>query len=126
MGIEIEMEVEIGMEIGAGTETEIMSRIKDGVLWVKPTGDIDHHTAKGLREAIDGLIVRNNPKELELDLSAIDFMDSAGLGLVLGRYKKQADIGGRFKIINPGRRTMQILQLAGVEKIIKIERVNRE
>ena len=103
----------------------IISSINDGVLYVKPTGDIDHHTAKNMREAIDGLIVKNNPKELELDLSAIDFMDSSGLGLVLGRYKKQSDIGGKFKIINPGRRVLQILQLAGVEKIIRIERVNR-
>jgi len=104
---------------------ELLSSINDGVLCVKPTGDIDHHTAKDMREAIDGLIVKNNPKELELDLSEIDFMDSSGLGLVLGRYKKQSDIGGKFKIINPNRRIMQILQLAGVEKIIKIERINK-
>ena len=97
--------------------------MQDGVLWVKPVGDIDHHTAKDIRDAMDDLIVKNNPGELELDLSAIDFMDSSGLGLVLGRYKKQAEIGGKFKIINPSRRIMQILQLAGVEKIIKIERV---
>jgi len=101
---------------------EILSSMNDGVLCVRPSGEIDHHTAKDMREAIDGLISKNNPRELELDLSAIDFMDSSGLGLVLGRYKKQSDIGGKFKIINPGRRTMQILQLAGVEKIIKIER----
>ena len=106
---------------------EIVSSVNDGVLRVKPTGDIDHHTAKDMREAIDGLIIKNNAKELELDLSAIDFMDSSGLGLVLGRYKKQSDIGGKFKIINPGRRVLQILQLAGVEKIIKIENSkNRE
>ena len=105
---------------------EIISNLKDDVLWVKPTGDIDHHTAKDMREAIDELIVKNNPGELELDLSAIDFMDSSGLGLVLGRYKKQADTGGKFKIINPSRHIMRILQLAGVEKIIRIEIVNRE
>jgi len=101
---------------------EILSSMQDGVLCVKPSGDIDHHTAKDMREAIDGLIIKNNPRELALDLSDIDFMDSSGLGLVLGRYKKQSDIGGRFKIINPGKRIMQILQLAGVEKIIRIER----
>ena len=104
---------------------EILSSMNGGVLSIKPTGDIDHHSAKNMREAIDGLIIKNNPAELELDLSAIDFMDSSGLGLVLGRYKKQSDIGGTFKIINPSRRIMQILQLAGVEKIIKIERVNK-
>lgn len=102
---------------------EIISSMKDGVLYVKLIGDIDHHTAKSVREAVDELITRNNPAELSLDLSAIDFMDSSGLGLVLGRYKKQSDIGGKMKILNPSKRIMRILQLAGVEKIIKIERM---
>jgi stage II sporulation protein AA (anti-sigma F factor antagonist) len=104
---------------------EILSSMKDGVLRVKPTGDIDHHTAQEVRDAVDGLIIRNNPKEFIFDLSEIDFMDSSGLGLVLGRYKKQTDIGGRFKILNPTKRIMQILQLAGVEKIIRIEKSER-
>ena len=102
---------------------EIISSMKDGVLYIKLTGDIDHHTAKSVRESIDELILLNNPAELNLDLSAIEFMDSSGLGLVLGRYKKQTDIGGIMKILNPSKRILQILQLAGVEKIIKIERI---
>ena len=102
---------------------EIVSNVKDNVLNVKLVGDIDHHTAKKVRDSVDNLIRKNNPVELELDLSAIEFMDSSGLGLVLGRYKKQTETGGKMKIINPSRRVMQILQLAGVEKIIKIERI---
>jgi len=101
---------------------EITSNVQDGVLYVKLSGDIDHHSAKSARDSVDNLIRKNNPYELELDLSAIEFMDSSGLGLVLGRYKKQTDVGGKMKIINPTKRVMQILQLAGVEKIIKIER----
>jgi len=104
---------------------EIISNVKDGVLYVKLLGDIDHHSAKTVRDSVDSLIRKNNPLELELDLSAIEFMDSSGLGLVLGRYKKQTDMGGKMKIINPTRRVMQILQLAGVEKIIKIERIRQ-
>ena len=104
---------------------EIISNVKDGVLYVKLAGDIDHHTAKNVRDAVDDLIRKNNPAELELDLSAVEFMDSSGLGLVLGRYKKQTDMGGKMKILNPTRRIMQILQLAGVEKIIKIERIRQ-
>jgi len=104
---------------------EIISNVKDGVLYVKLAGDIDHHTAKNVRDAVDDLMRKNNPAELELDLSAVEFMDSSGLGLVLGRYKKQTDMGGKMKILNPTRRIMQILQLAGVEKIIKIERMRQ-
>jgi len=104
---------------------EIISKAKDGILFVKLSGDIDHHSAKSVRDAVDDLIRKNNPVELELDLSAVEFMDSSGLGLVLGRYKKQTDMGGKMKIVNPTRRIMQILQLAGVEKIIKIERMRQ-
>ena len=104
---------------------EIISHIKDGILYIKLSGDIDHHSAKGVRDSVDDLMRRNNPTELELDLSAVEFMDSSGLGLVLGRYKKQTDLGGRMRIINPTRRVLQILQLAGVEKIIKIERMRQ-
>ena len=104
---------------------EIISNAKDGVLYVKLSGDIDHHSAKNVRDAVDDLMRKNNPAELELDLSAVEFMDSSGLGLVLGRYKKQTDMGGKMKILNPTRRIMQILQLAGVEKIIKIERMRQ-
>ena len=102
---------------------EITSNVKDGILYVKLSGDIDHHSAKTVRDSVDNLIRKNNPAELELDLSAVEFMDSSGLGLVLGRYKKQTDMGGKMKIMNPTKRVMQILQLAGVEKIIKIERI---
>jgi stage II sporulation protein AA (anti-sigma F factor antagonist) len=104
---------------------EIISNVKDGILYVKLEGDIDHHSAKNVRDSVDDLMRKTNPAELELDLSAVEFMDSSGLGLVLGRYKKQTDMGGRMKILNPTRRVMQILQLAGVEKIIKIERIRQ-
>ncbi|MCL2096953.1 MAG: anti-sigma factor antagonist [Oscillospiraceae bacterium] len=104
---------------------EIISQFRDGVLYIKLSGDIDHHSAKSVRGDVDSLIRKNNPVELELDLSAVEFMDSSGLGLVLGRYKKQTDTGGKMRIINPTRRVLQILQLAGVEKIIKIERMRQ-
>ena len=73
---------------------EIISDVKDGILCVKLSGDIDHHSAKSVRDSVDDLIRRNNPLEFELDLSAVEFMDSSGLGLVLGRYKKLLETGG--------------------------------
>ena len=105
---------------------EINSTYERERLIVRLSGDIDHHLAGMVRNDIDRLILDNNPKEFWLDLSEIEFMDSSGLGLVLGRYKKVTELGGLMKIINPTRRVLQILQLAGVEKIIKIERVSLE
>ena len=60
---------------------------QDGVLTAALTGDIDHHTARELRLAIDEAIERDKPGLLLLDFQGVDFMDSSGIGLVMGRYK---------------------------------------
>ena len=60
---------------------------QDGVLTAALTGDIDHHTARELRLAIDEAIERDKPGLLPLDFQGVDFMDSSGIGLVMGRYK---------------------------------------
>jgi len=68
---------------------EIISNVKNSVLYVKLSGDIDHHSAKTVRDCVDNLIRNNNPAELELDLSAIEFMDSSGLGLAWADIKNK-------------------------------------
>lgn len=100
----------------------ITSKMENNSLYVLVTGDVDHHNVKKIREEIDELIMTLNPREVNFDLSKVDFMDSSGLGLVLGRYKKQTETGGTLKILNPTKRIAKILQLAGVDKIIKIEK----
>ena len=54
-----------------------------------------------------------------LDLAGVDFMDSSGLGLVLGRYRKIKELGGDMFISNASARTAKILKMAGVDKLIK-------
>lgn len=92
----------------------------DGNLVVKLDGEIDHHCAAEIREGLDRLIAENKPKNLVLELSDIDFMDSSGLGLVLGRYRRLNEIGSKMYIKNPDARTEKILCMAGVDKLIKI------
>ncbi|GHU34352.1 anti-sigma F factor antagonist [Clostridia bacterium] len=104
---------------------KITSTHTDNTLYVRLDGDIDHHSSRSVREEVDRLIAASGAEIFELDLSEVDFMDSSGLGLVLGRYKKQTESGGKMKIINPSERILRILRLAGIEKIIKIERVNQ-
>ena len=101
---------------------DIAYKFEKGRLSVSLAGEIDHHGARRARADIDALIASHNPAELCLDLSKVEFMDSSGLGLVLGRYKKQTDLGGSMRIINPTRRVARILSLAGVDKIIKVEK----
>lgn len=92
----------------------------EGNLVVKLDGEIDHHSVSEIREGIDRMIAETKPKNLVLELSEIDFMDSSGLGLVLGRYRRLTEIGSKMYIKNPGERTEKILCMAGVDKLIKI------
>lgn len=93
----------------------------NGIMLAKITCDIDHHRAKHIREKIDACIFDYRPSSVLLDLSSVDFMDSSGLGLILGRYNTALEIGSDFKICSPSRSVQKILELAGIERIIKIE-----
>ncbi|MBQ7355299.1 MAG: anti-sigma factor antagonist [Clostridia bacterium] len=93
---------------------------KDDVLYVVIDGDIDHHSAKYIRETIDREIFLARPHAMVLELSRVDFMDSSGLGLILGRYTRMREIGGVLKLSNPTPQTVKILALAGVDKLIPV------
>ncbi|MBQ9098357.1 MAG: STAS domain-containing protein [Clostridia bacterium] len=95
-------------------------RARDRLLCVYLYGEIDHHSAVGLREDLDALILRERPKRLVLDLSRIEFMDSAGLGLLMGRYRLMCDLGGEMAVEKPNERVMKILRLAGMERFFEI------
>ncbi len=99
---------------------------EDGILTLKLTGEIDHHSAVGLREEADRLIYLEHPKKLLLDLSGIDFMDSSGLGFIMGRYALVSKLGGTLALLNPNARVSRILSLSALERIIKTERTDKK
>ena len=99
---------------------------EDGILTLKLTGEIDHHSAVGLREEADRLIYLEHPKKLLLDLSGIDFMDSSGLGFIMGRYALVSKLGGALALLNPNARVSRILSLSALERIIKTERTDKK
>lgn len=92
---------------------------KDGKMLCRLSGEIDHHSSVGARNGIDRLIAQNRPNILLLELSEITFMDSSGLGLVLGRYRKMKENGGEMFLCNANERVLKILKMAGVDKIVK-------
>lgn len=94
---------------------------ENGTITVAILGDVDHHAAKELRYEIDTVIEEEPPSLLIFDLKQCEFMDSSGLGLILGRYRKCCELGCEFKLSNPGNKTMRILRMAGVENVIKTE-----
>ncbi len=103
------------------TNTNLEFYFNDGILRVKILGDIDHHSAKRTRESIDKQILSKKPLVVILELNSVDFMDSSGLGLILGRYTIATEIGARIVLSRPSRKIRKILELAGIERIMKIE-----
>ena len=87
-------------------------------------GEIDHHNAKRAREILDGIIEKQSQVTFGLDLSGVTFCDSSGLGLVMGRMKKCASVGSTLSVMNPSPAAQKILEIAGMDKILKIERGN--
>lgn len=84
-------------------------------------GEVDHHSAAPLRQDVDELICRHRPRRLVMDLSGVGFMDSSGLGFIMGRYSLLRDLGGSMVIIDPSPATQRMLSLAGIKRIIPIE-----
>ena len=104
------------------TECESLESVYEKhVLKIKIRGDIDHHSAKGIRDRIDNEIFSKRPSMVVLDLSVVEFMDSSGLGLIMGRYANSKEIGANFLIYKPCKRVKKILELAGVERIMDIK-----
>lgn len=83
-------------------------------------GEIDHHTAVSVRNGIDAILFEKRPSQLRLDLSGVGFMDSSGLGLIMGRLSVMKNLGGGLLLLNPSPETMRILSLAGMERLVPI------
>ena len=79
--------------------------------------DIDHHTAKRMREQIDKKLVEQRPSVLVIDLSAVGFMDSSGLGLVLGRVEKASALGINVRLRGLSPTLMKLVRLGGLERV---------
>lgn len=88
-------------------------------LIVKVAEELDHHNAEIFRDKIDKLIIRNNIKYIIFDFSNTNFMDSSGIGVIMGRYKNICSKGGKVFVTNVNPRVDRIFKLSGIYKIIK-------
>lgn len=97
-----------------GTTYEILKRC----LIIRLNEELDHHNALLIREKADKLIDRNNIKHIIFDFSGASFMDSAGIGVIMGRYRKVIFIGGKTAVANVNSSIDRIFKLSGLYKII--------
>lgn len=93
---------------------------KDKLLNLEIDEEIDHHRAEILRRNADYEIQRRNPKRVILDFNNVYFMDSAGIGMVIGRYKTASMIGAKIEMKNVKPNIRKIFDMTGVLKIIPI------
>lgn len=92
--------------------------VKRGAVAVRLTGELDHSEARRLREELDALIDETGAKRLLLDLSGLDFMDSSGIGLIIGRYKRMKRLGGSVEVTRSNARIDRIFDMAGLYQLV--------
>lgn len=93
----------------------LKTEFKNNVLTAYIHGEIDHDTAAKIRTNLDGAAQSLKPKVLCMDFSNVSFMDSSGVGLVMGRYRQMKLIGGNLMVTNISDRNYRIFALAGLE-----------
>ena len=93
---------------------------EDKLLMLEITEEVDHHSAENIRRKADYEIQRYMPKKAIFDFSGVTFMDSSGIGMILGRYKMLMMLDGTLGIINVKPSIRRIMEMSGLLKIIPI------
>lgn len=89
-------------------------------LMVKMPEEIDHHNAGRIGRVADGIIVKQAVEHVVFDFEDTNFMDSSGIGILIGRYKKISCFGGKIFAIHTGKQIKRMLILSGMQKIVEI------
>ncbi len=85
-------------------------------------GELDHHSAVSVREKIDEALFLHRPTLLVIDITSVDFMDSSGLGLIMGRLAKASELGTSLAVSGASPRAVKMLKMAGLDRFITNER----
>lgn len=94
-------------------------KVRGTVLYAFMPKEVDHHSSLRMKDGIADARVNHPVTSLVFDFSKTDFMDSAGVGMLLGRYKEMAAIGGEVFVRNTSPRIKRILEMSGIYRIIR-------
>ena len=98
----------------------MLQSIRDGErLVVRLSGELDHFCAQTVRRELDNLLQDESILMLILDFTTLSFMDSSGIGVILGRYKILRDRGGTLAVIHMNKHIARIFHMSGMDRIIK-------
>ncbi|WLD91897.1 anti-sigma F factor antagonist [Alkalihalobacillus sp. AL-G] len=99
---------------------------KERVLCIRLSGDLDHHSAEQLRTEVDQTIEKHQIHHIILNLESLSFMDSSGLGVILGRYKLIKSQGGEMVVCSISPSVKRLFEMSGMFKIIRLENSEQE
>ena len=93
--------------------------LKRGTLTVCLTGELDHSMAARVRSEIDPLIDEARVRRVVFDVGRLEFMDSSGIGLIIGRYKRLSRRGGSVAVVGSNERVDRIFNMAGLYSLVE-------
>ena len=97
---------------------QIKHRVYNNVLYIMLNGELDEHSAKYTSKTLDDIMVSQSYRQVIFDLSEMGFMDSTGIGVLIGRYKKLKNKGVGIFITNPSYHAEKIFKLTGLYEIM--------
>ncbi|NLY43146.1 MAG: anti-sigma F factor antagonist [Clostridiaceae bacterium] len=99
---------------------QVSFKTRNKTLIAEIEGELDHHTSVEIKDKIDKEINRKQYKNLILDFTKLTFMDSSGVGVIIGRYKNIQKRNGKMLIVNPNPQVNRIITISGVHKIVPV------
>lgn len=93
---------------------------KGSTLIARLTGELDHHSADYVRQKIDAEIMKSTNRHLVIDFKGVSFMDSSGIGVVLGRHKNISRMKGKTVIVGVSPQIRRVLEVSGIVRIIPV------
>ena len=99
---------------------KLVTSVKQGVLVVRIEGELDMHVADEFRQTVDNALDSSGVRNVLLSLKGVTFIDSSGLGVILGRYKKVTQIGGKLMAAHAHPQVERIFKLSGLLKVIQM------
>lgn len=108
------------MEYSGEKENTERLQMIESYLMVRLPEELDHHQAARIGKAADDYIVKKPVRHIVFDFEDTRLMDSSGVGLIVGRYKKVACFGGKAYAVNANERIRRLLQLSGLKQILNV------
>lgn len=104
--------------LGKGAPMQIKSKVYNNTLYVLLCGELDEHSATHTRITLDNVFAGGNFNQIIIDLSELEFMDSTGIGVLIGRYKKMQERQIPIYICNPSKQAEKIFKMTGLYDIM--------